>query len=774
MFRPVRNSKQIVEQYGYIAINHDIGLIPAGDVSELTPTELAKTICDAAERAALFIAQLQGVVLGDAVAIHKTPSAGAVLLGISDGQQQIEVIPHEFSSTLLDGFGNSLPELVESELKDRYGEQGLVIYGMPSKLLLASDFRAAGSSGRLNELGAVVAEVERRANGLSTPGYLELRSEERLLDAIRTYHVCSAENMEALANACKQAVDAGSDPVFSQQILETMFELYEISMKDQEAHVPIADIFWESERIGHVGIRREDREMATEFYDDELQKRLSAYSPQKKQNTPSFISQMLPGETGDDQQTVLKTIRHGLNGLGNISIQTDDLPLRPHDVKGISIGDVAEPNRVFNGAVYGVIRPSMVKDNQSIHLEPFQHQQYKNDRDEVAVSGMQPKTMVHIKEHGSEYAIYHSSLRDPATHLLKIPKDAIDKNSTLGGREWLSMEMAKYMGLEVPEFGLVDLNKTTRQYVAADEIQEGEEDINIEAVDFKQQIFGKGVDLGEGLSDFQLFDEFEQQAGQQSEPPGYIIELFTVPSPDKHGKQKFMLCDFCNLMGLDSGQRFQGTFETAAAKLKEHSTDFDSDRYKFLKRFMTSYLMADGDLHLKNISLLGSKEGGEMSWRLSPAYDILSMAGLSGYRVESALTVNGTHEPTKHDFAQAALNALDIEPIETMKMHSELTHKAIDFLTQFRGAPTLSAPSKFDKIPDVIRQHRATDRAIRDMVNGMEMGLTYRGSLQPEQVDIIRSRVESENVHVYKESISLFSTTARDSDIERPYRPGLN
>ena len=102
-----------------------------------------------------------------------------------------------------------------------------------------------------------------------------------------------------------------------------------------------------------------------------------------------------------------------------------------------------------------------------------------------------------------------------------------------------------------------------------------------------------------------------------------------------------------------------------------------------MERFLCSWMIGDGDLHLKNLSMLVEHNSSFVNCELSPAYDILSLAGLSGYYANTILPVNGTQEPTVDDFAFVGEHYLDIPPDDTKMMAKRMAQKCLKSIGQF-------------------------------------------------------------------------------------------
>ena len=81
--------------------------------------------------------------------------------------------------------------------------------------------------------------------------------------------------------------------------------------------------------------------------------------------------------------------------------------------------------------------------------------------------------------------------------------------------------------------------------------------------------------------------------------------------------------DFCQLASLQPGDKYRGSAELCVRLLKKYSAEPPIDLARLLRLLLFSWWCGNGDLHLKNLSLL-SRSPGEP--RLSPFYDLTNTA----------------------------------------------------------------------------------------------------------------------------------------------------
>jgi serine/threonine-protein kinase HipA len=79
--------------------------------------------------------------------------------------------------------------------------------------------------------------------------------------------------------------------------------------------------------------------------------------------------------------------------------------------------------------------------------------------------------------------------------------------------------------------------------------------------------------------------------------------------------------DFCQLSELTPASKYQGTAEGCAKVVKRFASEPGIELLRLFEQLLFSWWVGNGDLHLKNLSLLVDREG---MIRLTPAYDLVS------------------------------------------------------------------------------------------------------------------------------------------------------
>lgn len=109
-------------------------------------------------------------------------------------------------------------------------------------------------------------------------------------------------------------------------------------------------------------------------------------------------------------------------------------------------------------------------------------------------------------------------------------------------------------------------------------------------------------------------------------PPALIVERFDIRDGENDGR-RIALEDMCSVLDLPPEAKYDGTIERIARAMRPLSTAPQADLLMLLKRALFAWLIADGDMHLKNLSLLKiapAGAGGFESVRIAPLYDAVT------------------------------------------------------------------------------------------------------------------------------------------------------
>ncbi|MDA3851851.1 MAG: HipA domain-containing protein [Spirochaetaceae bacterium] len=125
---------------------------------------------------------------------------------------------------------------------------------------------------------------------------------------------------------------------------------------------------------------------------------------------------------------------------------------------------------------------------------------------------------------------------------------------------------------------------------------------------------------------------------------------------DRRGKEKIPMEDMCQLSQSMTEQKYRGSLEQVGKLVFRYCQNPLFDVLRFYELVLFCFLTGNGDMHLKNFSLIGSP--GQIS--LAPAYDLLNTRLLIPEREdpeESALAINGKRRKLKlQDFHSLGIN----------------------------------------------------------------------------------------------------------------------
>jgi serine/threonine-protein kinase HipA len=212
------------------------------------------------------------------------------------------------------------------------------------------------------------------------------------------------------------------------------------------------------------------------------------------------------------------------------------------------------------------------------------------------LSGVQIKAPMYLSRDGD----LEASIDTPFTHILKPAGTNGFENLPIV--EWISLNLARAADFEVPETALIK--------------------------------------MPDGMA------------------PALLVERFDIRRSE-NDTQRLALEDFCSVLDMPADRKYDGTIERVARGLRSLSTDFAADLEILYRRAVFAWLIADGDMHLKNLALLKVADAGAerfTSVRFAPIYDAVTTKVFP--RLENdrlALKLNGKDDRiTPDDFLALA------------------------------------------------------------------------------------------------------------------------
>lgn len=144
-------------------------------------------------------------------------------------------------------------------------------------------------------------------------------------------------------------------------------------------------------------------------------------------------------------------------------------------------------------------------------------------------------------------------------------------------------------------------------------------------------------------------------------PPALVVERFDIRVGNS---DRWMLAleDLCSVLDLPTSAKYHGTMERVARAVRPLSTNPDDDLRIILKRSLFAWLIADGDMHLKNMALLKIAEPGDRQFRsvrMAPLYDAVTTRVFPKLKHDRlALKLNGKDDKLRRaDFRALATTA---------------------------------------------------------------------------------------------------------------------
>ncbi len=193
-------------------------------------------------------------------------------------------------------------------------------------------------------------------------------------------------------------------------------------------------------------------------------------------------------------------------------------------------------------------------------------------------------------------------------------------------------------------------------------------------------------------------------------PPALAVERFDIRTGIED-RRLIALEDLSSVMDLPASAKYNGTIERLARVIRPLSTSPDEDLLILFQRALFAWLIADGDMHMKNLALLKWAEPGAEKFRevrMAPVYDAVTTRVFPGLGADRmALKLNGKDDRLdRSDFlALAATMGLRVgQAEEALAGTSARLTESIDRLRlpEIPGYAVESAAMK-DRMFDIVR-----------------------------------------------------------------------
>ena len=180
-------------------------------------------------------------------------------------------------------------------------------------------------------------------------------------------------------------------------------------------------------------------------------------------------------------------------------------------------------------------------------------------------------------------------------------------------------------------------------------------------------------------------------------PAALLVERFDIRQ-GPHDRRLLAMEDLCSVLDLPPEAKYNGTMERVARHVGSLSTAPEDDLLIVLKRALFAWLIADGDMHLKNMALLKIAEPGSTTFgsvRFAPLYDSVTTRVFPRLATDRmALKLNGKDERLKRADFRAMAN--------TAGLSATAAAAAIDeILSRLAGAlASVALPKGLSYAPD--------------------------------------------------------------------------
>ncbi|MBS1661115.1 MAG: HipA domain-containing protein, partial [Bacteroidetes bacterium] len=250
------------------------------------------------------------------------------------------------------------------------------------------------------------------------------------------------------------------------------------------------------------------------------------------------------------------------------------------------------------------------------------NREYNDKRKRISISGVQEKYSLRQEKN----SLFLTDTK--GTHILKpVPGERLDRVIDLPANEHLSMQIAKQVfGIRTAECGMI------------------------------------------------FFDDGS---------PAYITRRFDYKTD---GSGKYQLEDFATLLGKTPERegdnfKYNASYLDIANLIRQYSAAATVTLVDFFRLLLFNYLIANGDAHLKNFSLMETAQG---DFILAPAYDLLCTAlhlDDSYLALEGGLYEKDYDEKTYYDTGMYTAASFVVFA-EKAGLRAELARKVIDVFLQ--------------------------------------------------------------------------------------------
>lgn len=174
--------------------------------------------------------------------------------------------------------------------------------------------------------------------------------------------------------------------------------------------------------------------------------------------------------------------------------------------------------------------------------------------------------------------------------------------------------------------------------------------------------------------------------------PALLVERFDIRT-SQNDTHRLAMEDFCSVLDQPPSRKYEGTIERAARGLRPLSTNPSADVRTLFRRAVFAWLIADGDMHLKNLALLKVADADAENFssvRFAPVYDVVTtrvFPNLENDRM--ALKLNGRDDRLTVDDFRALARTIELPESQALIEMADCARRLFDVM------PILTLPPKF-------------------------------------------------------------------------------
>ena len=189
-------------------------------------------------------------------------------------------------------------------------------------------------------------------------------------------------------------------------------------------------------------------------------------------------------------------------------------------------------------------------------------------------------------------------------------------------------------------------------------------------------------------------------------PPALIVERFDIRESFED-RRMLALEDLCSVLDLSTQAKYSATMERVARAVRTLSTAPEEDLLIILERALFAWLVADGDMHLKNMALLKIAEPGDekfRSVRMAPLYDAVTTRVFPRLEEDRlALKLNGKDDRLSRADFRAFASTAGLKAGDADATIDEMLGRLTDALNRIR-------------LPKALEYDAAGEKAARELL----------------------------------------------------------